>query len=457
MKFTDYEFKQFINDSLDELKFESPTLIQQKVIPLLNKKESVIAQSQTGTGKTHSFLLPIMNNFDFENLAKIQCVIITPTRELARQIFANVKQIIKFNPEIKAQLLIGGEELNSQINNLKVQPTIVVGTPTRLKRLYEDRHLKITTATSVVIDECDMIFDLGFIEDVDFLISKINNNAKVSLFSATMKEELKPFLKKYFTEATFINVVKENPMNVNIKNILIWTRNKENKLIFKILMNQINPYVCLVFVNTKQQVPIVIGWLKEFGITNIGELHAGLDPRQRTNMQKRIQNMEFKWIVATDIAARGIDIDGVSHVISVDLPNELEYYIHRSGRTGRNKYLGESYVLFNSQNQNLVDKLKEMNIEFSNMKVSEGQIVDIKVRQKKQHTKPTNTKFDIEQAKIINKFKGGKIKPGYKSKRKAEIEKLKKDVRRKHIKESIAKIKKERYTKRRKDLFDSEG
>lgn len=454
MTFADYGFKDFINESLAELKFNEPTLIQQKVIPILNKNESVIAQSQTGTGKTHSFLLPIFNNLDLDNLDKIQTVIVTPTRELARQIFANVKQICKFNPNIKAQLLIGGEELSAQVNNLKVQPTIVVGTPTRLKRLYDDRHLKLTTAKSVVIDECDMIFDLGFIEDVDFLISKINNNAKVSLFSATMKEDLKPFLQKYFSEAKFISVVKENPMNTNIKNILIWTRNKENKLIFKILLNQINPYVCLIFVNTKQHVPTVIGWLKEFGIENIGELHAGLDPRQRTNMQKRIQNMDFKYIVATDIAARGIDIDGVSHVISVDLPNELEYYIHRSGRTGRNKYQGESYVLFNSQNQNLVDKLKAMNIEFSNMKVSDGQIIDIKVREKKQFAKKTNTKFEIEEAKIINKFKGGKVKPGYKAKRKAEIEKLKKDTRRKHIKESIAKIKKEKYIKRRKDLFE---
>ncbi|WP_339022389.1 DEAD/DEAH box helicase [Spiroplasma endosymbiont of Crioceris asparagi] len=456
MNFIDFGFKKFIYDALENIKFQKPTDIQKQVIPLLMKRRSIVAQSQTGTGKTHAFLLPLINNSDFDNLSTIQLTIITPTRELARQIYANIKEIIKYKEDIKAGVFVGGDDYQKQVELLKnVQPTIIVGTPTRLKKLYEDKILQITNTNNFVIDECDMIFDLGFIEDVDFILSKSKQTANISLFSATIPNALKPFLKKYLKNTIFIDIKEKNPTSKNVKHILLWTRNKDNEKVFKFLLKKINPYVCMVFVNKKEQVSDVVRWIKDSGIQKVGELHSNLDARQRIIMQKRIQAMEFKWIVATDIAARGIDIDGVSHVISIDLPVNIEYYIHRSGRTGRKDYKGESYVFFNYENEKLINKLKLINIDFENKKIVNDDIVDAN-KQKTKKVYIEDSELSIKSKKIIESFQGKKVKPGYKKKRKLQIEKVKKDIRRKHIKENIAKIKKEKYKQRRQRLFDDD-
>lgn len=453
MKFTDFSFKKFLNDALTDIGFKTPTSIQEKVIPLLKKHRSVIAQSHTGTGKTHAFLLPILNNIDYTS-NKIQCLIITPTRELARQIFANAKELLKYNETATIGLYVGGDDLKKQQEALKTkQPMIAIGTPTRLRSLYEENHLQITTTKYVVIDECDMIFDLGFIDDVDLMLSKINREANISLFSATINNAIKPFLMKYLRQAIFIENMESKPSNKNIDHVLIWTKDKENKEVLRIIKETINPYVAMIFVNKKDQVPEVVGWLKDLGIKNVGELHGDLDARTRANMQKRIQNMEFKWIVASDVAARGIDIDGVSHIISIDLPKDLDYYIHRSGRTGRNNYEGQSFVLFNSTNQAQIDALKAIGVEFSNKKLVGNELVDVNLVKKKKTFNP-NSPSVVEEQKILNKYKKKKVKPGYKKKRKAEIDKVKKDIRKKHIKESIAKVKKYKYKKRREELFE---
>ncbi|AKX34010.1 ATP-dependent RNA helicase CshB [Spiroplasma litorale] len=452
MSFEKFGFKKFINDAIVEIGFKEPTGIQNKVIPLLKKYSSVIAQSHTGTGKTHAFLLPVINNIKQQE-KKVQCLIITPTRELARQIFNNTKELLKFNNDINVSMFVGGEDFEKHTNSLlDKQPQIVIGTPSRLKKLYEENYLKLTTSNYVIIDECDMIFDLGFIDEVDFLLSKINKECNISLFSATLNNELKPFLKKYLKNAHYINNLENLSTNKNIEHILIWTRNKDNKEVIRILTEKINPYVCIIFVNKKEEIKSIVNWFKEFKIDNFTELHGDLDPRQRVIIQKRIKNMDFKWIIASDVAARGIDIDGVSHIISVNLPNDLNYYIHRSGRTGRNKYEGISYVLHNSDNQDKINKLKTKNISFTNMKLVNGELIKIEQKQKKQPKE--NSALATETSKIINKYKSKKIKPGYKKKRKLEIETFKKQLKRKHIKESIEKIKKAKYIKRREDLFE---
>jgi ATP-dependent RNA helicase CshB len=456
MKFQDFGFKKFINDALVKIKFEKPTPIQEKVIPILKKYGSVIGLAHTGTGKTHSFLLPLINNLDPEKIKKTQVVIITPTRELARQIFDNAKDILAEQENFNAALYVGGEDINRHIDGLKNrQPNLIVGTPTRIRELYERNALQITTAENFVIDECDMIFDLGFIDDIDFILSKCSKETRISVFSATINNSLRPFLKKYLKGANFVDVSNEKPSSKNVQHVLVWTKNRENKQVLENIVKNINPFLAIIFVNKKEQVPMITGWLGEFGIRNIGELHGDLDARTRTNMQKRIANKEFTWLIATDVAARGIDIDGVSHVISVDLPNDLDYYIHRSGRTGRNNYNGDSYVLFNSQNQFQVDKLKSIGIKFKNMRLQNGELIEI-VEKKRVRKQEGPTKTELEIKKVNGQFKNKKVKPGYKKKRKAAIDKIKKDIRREHIKESIRKIKKENYKNRREKYFDDE-
>ncbi|WP_434341654.1 DEAD/DEAH box helicase [Mycoplasma putrefaciens] len=456
MKFTDFGFKKYINDTLQEIEFIYPTSIQQKVIPLFKKRQNIIALAHTGTGKTHSFLLPILNNLDLDLLKTkqhVQAVIITPTRELAKQIYLNIQQFAKLNPKITYAMFIGGEDINKNLEQLKkAQPAIVIGTPGRLKELYDQNQLRLTTASYLVIDECDMIFDLGFIEDVDYLISKMNNNPTIGIFSATINKQLKNFASKYLKNVILIDDSKKQLATKNVRHILIDTKNREIEESLTKIINSINPFLCLIFVNQKDQIANIVKILHTNKILRVGELHGDLQPRTRMTMLKKIKNHEYKYVVATDVASRGVDITGVSHVISIDLPKDLNYYIHRSGRTGRNKLTGISYVIYNLKNQEQIKQLIKKGINFEVQKLVDDQLVDI--TSLKATKKITYQNLDLESKQVINKYQNQKVKPNYRKKRKQELEKIKQKIRRQHIKENIEKIKKQKYKKRRQELFD---
>ncbi|PPE05063.1 ATP-dependent RNA helicase [Entomoplasma ellychniae] len=453
MSFSNFGFKKFINDTLVEIDFFNPTKIQEKIIPLIKKHQNVVALSHTGTGKTHAFLLPILNNLKDKEKQQTQALILAPTRELAKQIFDNIKPFIKNKPEIKASLFIGGEDINKQIAHLeKTQPTIAVGTPTRIKELYEANSLKVTTSDFIVIDECDMIFELGFFEEVDFIISKAKKDIKISLFSATISEQFQIFVKKYLKNSHFVDVTNNDKTTKNIKHILIDTKNKEIELFLSSVVKSINPFLCLVFINQKDEVEKYVKLIRLITNEHVGELHGDLQPRTRMNMLKKIKNNEFKYVVATDVAARGVDIDGVSHVISIDLPIDLSYYVHRSGRTGRGKMTGESYVLYNVQNQSKIESLQKSGITFMMTKIANDALIEVKQKKSKKINNYEN--LDDDSKKVIAKYSNQKVKPGYKKKRKIELEDIKKKKRREHIKKSIDKIKKEKYRKRREEIFD---
>ncbi|WP_434333340.1 DEAD/DEAH box helicase [Mycoplasma capricolum subsp. capricolum] len=453
MKFTDFGFKKYINDTLDQIEFIAATSIQQKVIPLLKKHQNVIALAHTGTGKTHSFLLPILNNLKLEeNNNYVQAVIISPTRELSLQIYQNTKLFLKNNPLINCNLFIGGEDISKNIEQLeKKQPHIVIGTPTRLKELYDLNKLRLTTTSYFIIDECDMIFDLGFIEDVDYLISKINQNVTIGIFSATISQQLSVFCKKYIKNAHFIDDSQNKISTSNVKHILIDTKNKELEQSLIQIINSINPFLCIIFVNQKDEISKIVEILHKNNIKQVAELHGNLQPRLRLSMLKKIQNNEFKYLVATDVASRGVDIKGVSHIISINLPSDLTYYIHRSGRTGRNNSTGYSYIIYNLKNKTQIEELIKKGIEFETKKLIDNQLVHIKTNYKKVKV---FKELDAESKQVINKYKNKKVKPNYKKKRKQELDKIKQKTRRKHIKENIEKIKKAKYQKRRSELFD---
>lgn len=451
MDFQNFGFKKYINEALKELNFKHPTAIQEATIPLLKRHQNVIALAQTGTGKTHAFLLPLLNNLDAEANNVVQLVIVTPTRELGQQIFEATRFLLTSQPQFKAQLFVGGNDYQKEINNLaKNQPTVVIGTPTRLKELYLDNALKLTTAKALVVDEVDMIFDYGFLEDLDFLLNKMNPNLQLGFFSATIPQDLSQFLKKYAKNAIFINKTAKKNNNENISHYLIETKEQALSTTFNQLLATIEPFLALIFVNNKNQIEEVVQILHNFGISDVGELHGNLSPRSRDAMLKRIKNNEFRYLVATDIAARGLDFPGASHVISVNLPKDWHYYIHRSGRTGRNGTSGESYVLKTHENQKQIEQLKSKGLEFELLKFNQGSWQTPKTRTKKNLGK----NLDPESKKVLNHYANKKVKPGYKRKRKNELETIKKTRRRQHIKESIQKIKKEKYKQRRTTIFE---
>lgn len=439
--FNQFKLADFCNQVINELGFKKPTAIQEKVIPLIKKNKDVIGISQTGTGKTHAFLLPIMDKIDPEK-DMVQAVITAPTRELAQQIFDNARLFEKYNSKLRVSLIIGGNDRQKTIQKLTTQPHVVIGTPGRIKDLsLDEQALKITTADIMVIDEADMTFEFGYLEDIDAVASKMKEDLQMLVFSATIPQIMRPFLKKYLKAPVLVEIENQTITNQNVENILLATKHHDRYDVLKKIISLIDPYICLIFANTREEVAGIAKRLREDGL-KVGEIHGDLEPRERRQMMRRINNNEFQYIVATDIAARGIDIDGASHVINYQLPKEPDFYIHRSGRCGRGKYTGICYSLYDSTDENNLRILERRGIEFKNTGIKNNKFVDLGERLKRTKRVKQQTELEKEVQKIIRRPQ--KVKPGYKKKRKREIEKLVRKQKRAIIQNDIRRQKKER-------------
>ncbi|WP_308697846.1 DEAD/DEAH box helicase [uncultured Thomasclavelia sp.] len=439
--FNQFKLADFCNQVINELGFKKPTAIQEKVIPLIKKNKDVIGISQTGTGKTHAFLLPIMDKIDPEK-DMVQAVITAPTRELAQQIFDNARLFEKYNPKLRVSLIIGGNDRQKTIQKLTTQPHVVIGTPGRIKDLsLDEQALKITTADIMVIDEADMTFEFGYLEDIDAVASKMKEDLQMLVFSATIPQIMRPFLKKYLKAPVLVEIENQTITNQNVENILLATKHHDRYDVLKKIISLIDPYICLIFANTREEVAGIAKRLREDGL-KVGEIHGDLEPRERRQMMRRINNNEFQYIVATDIAARGIDIDGASHVINYQLPKEPDFYIHRSGRCGRGKYTGICYSLYDSTDENNLRILERRGIDFKNMGIKNNKFVDLGERLKRTKRVKQQTELEKEVQKIIRRPQ--KVKPEYKKKRKREIEKLVRKQKRAIIQNDIRRQKKER-------------
>lgn len=431
MKFSDYPLKKELIKALEKINFYKPTPVQTLVIPKTLNNESVIVQSATGSGKTHAFLIPILEKIDV-NLKETQAVIISPTRELATQLYeVTMKLVEQYNPNIVVTLAIGGVDRENEIKKLTNRTSqIVIGTIGRLNDLVvETNILKIHNAKMVVIDEADMVFDQKELIEVDKLIGKIQDNPQFMIFSATIPVGLRNFLRKYLDNLEPITLEEKKLTSQNIKHVMITCKATNKKTILKKLLTIINPYLVLIFCNTKETVEEIALYLAEEGF-KVGKIHGDLDDRIRKQTLKRINNLEYKYIVASDIAARGIDIQGVSHIINYDLPNDIEFYIHRTGRTGRFDQTGIAYSLYSYDDDSYVKKLQEKKLEIEYQKIDGDALVNAK--------KPTKkiTKKQSYEDELHSKIKmPKKVKPGYKKKRKEEIDRLVKKAKHAHIDE----------------------
>lgn len=440
-QFKDFAFKPFIYKTIETLGFREPTDIQQKVIPLFMKKLDIVGISQTGTGKTHAFLLPIVNQIDLEK-DQVQAVITAPTRELASQIYDQARLFVKEEPNLRVMLVVGGKDKQKAISKLSTQPHIVIGTPGRIKDLsLDEQALQITTADVFVVDEADMTLDFGYLEDIDAVAGKMKDDLQMLVFSATIPQSMHPFLKKYMSQPKIITSNEKKISNDNIEHVLVPARHKERYEVLKQIMAVIDPYICIIFCNKRTEASEISKKLHEEGF-RVGEIHGDLEPRERRQMMRRIYNMDYQYIVATDIAARGIDIDGASHIISMDFPADLDYYVHRAGRCGRGKYTGICYSIYDVEDEPSIQYLEKKGITFLNREVKNGKWVELNQRERRK--KKTNHSSELEQK--INRMvkKPKKVKPGYKKKRKMEIEKLVRKEKRAVIQQDIRRQKKER-------------
>ena len=427
--FRGFNFKEYIYQALDEINFKEPTEVQARLIPTILKGKSVVGQSQTGSGKTHTFLLPIFQNLNAQK-DEVQAVITTPSRELAYQIYEAAKQLAKFSPEnIWIQNYVGGTDKQRQIEKLKShQPQLVIGTPGRILDLVRENALDIHNAHYLVVDEADMTLDLGFLKETDAIASTLPKDLQMLVFSATIPEKLCPFLRKYMYNPVIEVVANKYVISPTIDNWLISTKGRDrNKLIYD-LLTMGEPYLALVFANTKERADELTNYLRSQGL-KVAKVHGGIQPRQRKRIMREIQNLDYQFVVATDLAARGIDIEGVSHVINDDIPEDLEFFVHRVGRTGRNGMKGTAITLYEPSEEKLIDELESMGVHFVPKAVKNGEIVDSYDRNRREKRQTRKESMDPKLRGFVKKEKK-KRKPGYKKKIKRAIKRDEQQKRR---------------------------
>lgn len=427
--FREFNFKEYIYQALDEINFKEPTEVQAHLIPTILKGKSVVGQSQTGSGKTHTFLLPIFQNLNAQK-DEVQAVITTPSRELAYQIYEAAKQLAKFSPEdIWIQNYVGGTDKQRQIEKLKShQPQLVIGTPGRILDLVRENALDIHNAHYLVVDEADMTLDLGFLKETDAIASTLPKDLQMLVFSATIPEKLRPFLRKYMYNPVIEVVANKHVISPTIDNWLISTKGRDrNKLIYD-LLTMGEPYLALVFANTKERADELTNYLRSQGL-KVVKVHGGIQPRQRKRIMREIQNLDYQFVVATDLAARGIDIEGVSHVINDDIPEDLEFFVHRVGRTGRNGMKGTAITLYEPSEEKLIDELESMGVHFVPKAVKNGEIVDSYDRNRREKRQTRKESMDPKLRGFVKKEKK-KRKPGYKKKIKRAIKRDEQQKRR---------------------------
>ncbi|GAA5414757.1 DEAD/DEAH box helicase [Ureaplasma ceti] len=427
-------FKVWIEKTLQDQNIVKATEIQQRTLPLTLKHHNVIGVAPTGTGKTLAFLLPILNELNFEK--GIQSVIVCPTRELARQIKSKIDDFKKQNSNLKAVLWIGGEDIDKLISQASKNNNyqIVVTTPSRFIEMVEKvPTLNFKDLRSIVLDEADMLLDLGFFPEIDQMFQRFKSidGLQKMAFSATLHELLRNNLSKYFEGAKIIATQDSIYANEKIKHYLIKNTDKFHAL--SVIANQIEPYLCLVFTNTKKQADEIYKYFLEQNRSVIN-LHGGLQTRERKNNLKDIQNLKYQYVIATDLASRGLDIEGASHVISWNLADDPEWYVHRAGRAGRSKYEGISYVLYDEQDNEKLVTLTKKGIKFENLQIKNNKLVKAKIRLYK---KPIINQEQEDEIKQLVKNTKKTVKPGYKKKLKQDIAKIKQKHKRKHIEASV--------------------
>lgn len=431
-KFKDYHFKEYINEALKEIHFDSPTLVQTKVLPKAIKGQSLMVESATGSGKTHSFMLPIFQNLDVHDHS-CQAVIISPTRELAEQLYNVACQIAKYsNPEITVAKVMGGIDRDTELKRYeKLEPQIVIGTIGRIHDLViESNVLKIHNAKTIVIDEADMIFEEKEIVEVDHIMGKIQDMPQFLIFSATISKGLRAFLNKYLQNIETIVLEEKNLTKTNIEHLMLQCKAKQKEHVLLDLLKIINPYLAIIFVNKKDKVETLSMMLAENGY-KVGKIHGDMNDRDRKQMLRRIKDLEFKYVVASDIAARGIDIEGVSHVVNFDLPVDTEFYIHRTGRTARFNNTGTAISLYAYDDDAYVTGLREKGLVVKFVKISDGELVQTKLVKRQSRSFVREIEEKVHQQVRMPK----KVKPGYKKKRKAEIDKKIRKAKREYIAE----------------------
>ncbi|NEU30491.1 DEAD/DEAH box helicase [bacterium LRH843] len=330
--FKDFHLSPEITRALDQIGYEQPTNVQSKVIPQALLKKDLAVKSQTGSGKTAAFGIPICEMVDWEE-NKPQVLILTPTRELAAQVKEDLTNIGRFK-RIKAIAVYGKQPFARQKAELKQKCHVVVGTPGRVLDHIEKGTFSLERLSCLVIDEADEMLNMGFIDQVEAIIEELPTNRMTMLFSATLPRDIENLCHKYMKNPIHIDIISTEKAKKQIDHSLFLVEEDEKFSLLKDLTVTENPDSCIIFCQTQEQVDHLFRRLDRSGYT-CDKIHGGMVQEERFRVMNEFKRGEFRYLVATDVAARGIDIEKITHVINYDFPLEKESYVHRAGRTGR--------------------------------------------------------------------------------------------------------------------------
>lgn len=355
MTFQDLNISEPLCELLRQHGIEEPTSVQEQAIPAVRSGKDLMVQSRTGTGKTLAFLLPVMEKIK-KGVPTAQALIIVPTRELAVQI-SKVASIVGQTADVTSLVIYGGQDIERQKEKLRRHPQLIIGTPGRLLDHVRRRTVDISQVNRVVLDEADEMMKLGFLEDVEPLLRHTAADRQLLLFSATIPERVRGLAHAYMRQPQHIAVEAEHVTLESIRQVIIDTTEETKLDRLCEIINQEQPYLAMVFCHTRKRVGMVAMALAQRGYL-ADELHGELTQVQRTLVLKRFRKAELQILVATDIAARGLDIEGVTHVINFDIPHRTEDYIHRIGRTGRAGEKGTAITFVNARQYEILRRIE---------------------------------------------------------------------------------------------------
>jgi ATP-dependent RNA helicase CshB len=409
--------KMTIQAMLTKLKYQEITPIQQGVFKAFKSPKHLVGLAPTGTGKTHAYLLPILSAIDPKKMF-VQAMIIVPTNELVVQV---ERMLVEADDSFVVKTYYGGtNKMREQEWLRKHQPQIVITTPEQLiSYVYEMKLLAIHQASYVVFDEADMMFDEAFLSMIDQILPAVHK-AKYFLFSATLNPSMEPFINAYFGSYDYIDTTKKHNLKITYKLINIKYQQRMDALVE--LIKHINPYLGFIFVSKKENQDEVYQKMLEEG-KSVCNLNASLGVKKRTKLIEDIQALKYQYVVTSDLAARGLDFK-ISHVIHYDLPHFLEFYMHRSGRTGRMHDSGEVITFMTVDDHRRIDKLREKGIVFEAYQLTSSGLKKVQERKK------FVSEEEIQAVKKIKKPK--KVSPNYKKKNAQAIKKAKQEIRRKN-------------------------
>ena len=380
--------------ALTDMGFERPSSVQSAVIPVLLQGEDVTAQAQTGTGKTAAFGVPIAEMLD-TNVKSVQAIILTPTRELAIQVAGEINKICKYK-KLRELPIYGGASIDHQMRALKAGVHVVIGTPGRILDHIRRKTLKLAEVKMVVLDEADEMLDMGFIDDIATILAETSTDRQTMLFSATMPEEIKRLAKKYMNNPKHVAIT---PQQMTVKLIdqyyfEIKEKDRFDSLCRILDVEDAGP--AIIFCRTKKNVDEVVEGMQVLGYSVEG-LHGDISQNMRINVLDKFKSGVVDFLVATDVAARGLDIDSVTHVVNYNIPEDPESYVHRIGRTGRAGREGNAFTLVTAREFRTLKLIEQ----FTKSKIKRKEVPTIKdvIEQKTERTK----------AKLIETIQEGKI------------------------------------------------